>query len=258
MRLRELVATQPVMEGGHAFKDPATQKPLTKQDATTEQAQATVRALEKRLGIPLFKNLTGSSMYANKTTGDADVNLDPADYIDVDPNADAKTEQNRFREWLTGKLRGAAFKDSEIRKTGDGLSVMAPIPDSNDFLQVDLDISEPGQGKFARWARRGEPAQGAKGAFRHILKSAIARTLNPNWKWSFKAGLFDEGTNQTLSRDPQEIAQLFFGASAQASDLDNIQNILKKLKSSHPEYYQTVIDRANEGIKKLGYDYQLG
>lgn len=257
MRFRELLATGHIMEGGHAFRDPATKRPLTKQDATTEQAQATVRALEKRLGIDLFKNLTGSAMYPGKTTGDADVNLDPVDYIDVDPSAEAKAEQNRFREWLTSRLMGAAFRDHEIRKTGDGLSVMAPIPGTDEFLQVDLDISEPGQGGFARWARRGEPAQGAKGAFRHIIKSAIARSINPNWKWSFKAGLFDEESGKTLSKDPDMIAKYFFGDSGQANDLDNIKSIMTKLKQTRPNIYQQVVDRANEGIEKLGHDYRV-
>lgn len=258
MWLREMLSRpQPVMEGGRAFKDPATNQPLTKQDATSEQAQATVRALEKRLGMDLFKNLTGSAMFPGKTTGDADVNLDPVDYIEVDPAADAKTEQNRFREWLTGKLMGAAFKDHEIRKTGDGLSVMAPIPGTDEFLQVDLDIAEPGQGEFARWMRRGEPGE-AKGAFRQVLQSAIARTLNPQWKWSFKAGLFDEESGKTLSKDPDSIAQYFFGKTGRAQDLDNIKSIMTRLKQTRPNIYDQIIDRANEGIAKLGYDYRLG
>lgn len=260
MLLREVFTptTQSIMEGGNAFKDPATKEPLTKQNASSEQAQATVAALEKRLKIPLLKNLTGSAIYKGKTTGDADVNLDPSEYIDTDPNADPKTEQNRFREWLTGQLKAAAFKDNEIKKTGDGLSVMAPIPGTKEFLQVDLDISEPGQGGFARWARRGEPGEGAKGAFRHILKSAIARSINPNWKWSFKAGLFDEESGQTLSKDPDGIARYFFGKTGKAQDLDNIKSILTKLKQTRPDIYQQVVDRANEGIANMKFDYRLG
>lgn len=258
MLLREVFGTPMavITEGGHAFKDPMTKEPLTKQNASSEQAQATVKALEKRLGIPLFKYLTGSAIYPGKTTGDADLNLDPADFIDIDPTAAPKTEQNRFREWLTGQLKKSAFKDSEIKKGGDGLSIMAPIPGTQEFLQVDLDIAEPGQGEFARWARRGEPGD-AKGAFRQILKSAIARTINPNWKWSFKAGLFDEESGKTLSKDPAKIAQLFFGKSAKASDLDNINTILKKLRATRPDMYQQIIDKANEGIANLKYDYRL-
>jgi hypothetical protein len=222
---------------------------------------ATVKALEKRLGIPLFKNLTGSAIYAGKTTGDGDVNLDPADFIELDPNEDAKIGQNRFREWLTGQLVKAGFREHEdFKKGGDGLTVKAPIPTTAgapEFLQIDLDIAEPNQGEFSRWARRGEPGQ-AKGAFRHILKSAIARAVNPSWKWSFKNGLFDEESNQTLSKRPDEIAKYFFGKTGKASDLDNIQTILAKLKQTRPDIYQAVVDKANDGIANMKYDYRLG
>ena len=249
-----------INEGGNAFKDPATKEHLTKQDASTEEVHATVKALEKRIGIPLFKNLTGSAIYAGKTTGDGDVNLDPADFIDLDPAEDPKTSQNRFREWLTGQLLKAGFKEHEdFKKGGDGLTVKAPIPTpgTNEFLQVDLDIGEPGQGEFSRWSRRGEPGQG-KGAFRHILMSGIARAVNPNWKWSFKAGLFDEESSKTLSRSPDEIAKYLFGKTAKATDLDNIQTILAKLKQTRADIYQAVVDKANDGIANMKYDYRLG
>lgn len=246
-----------LLEGGNAFKDPVTKQPLTKQDASTQEVHAAVKALEKRMGIPLFKHLTGSAIYANKSTGDGDVVLDPVDYIQVDPNEDAKANQNRFREWLTSKLLGAGFKDSEFKKGGDGLTVMAPIPNSKEFLQIDLDIAEPNEGKFSRWSKRGEPATGAKGAFRHILKSAIARAVNPNWKWSFKGGLVDDSTGQTVSKDPDQVAKLLLGKTAKASDLDNIQAILAKLKQARPEAYQEIVSKAQTGIANMKYDYKL-
>lgn len=260
MLLRELASIKPrgkiIIEGGNAFKDPVSKQPLTKQNATTEDVHAAVKALEKRMGIPLFKHLTGSAIYANKTTGDGDVVLDPVDYIKVDPNDDAKTNQNRFREWLTSKLLGSGFKDSEFKKGGDGLSVMAPIPGTKEFLQIDLDIAEPNEGKFSRWSKRGEPATGAKGAFRHILKSSIARAVNPNWKWSFKNGLVDDSTGQTLSKDPDQIAKYLLGKTGKASDLDNIQTILAKLKQANPEAYQEIIDKAQTGVTNMKYDYR--
>jgi hypothetical protein len=261
MLLRELASIKPrgkiIIEGGNAFKDPVSKKPLTKQDATTEEVHATVKYLEKRMGIPLFKYLTGSSIYPNKTTGDGDVVLDPVDFINVDPNDDLKASQNRFREWLSGKLRGSGFSDEDFKKGGDGLSVKAPIPGSDEFLQIDLDIAEPGEGEFSRWSKRGEPATGAKGAFRHILKSAIARAVNPNWKWSFKHGLVDDEVAQTLSKHPEKIAKYLFGKSGKASDLDNIQTILAKLKQTHPDAYQEIVGKAQTGVANMKYDYRF-
>jgi hypothetical protein len=255
MLIREVLAYSLVTEGGHAFKHPDG-SPRTKQNATTAEVDATLKALGKRIGIDLITMKTGSTIYPDKITGDGDTMLDPADFIKVDPKASAKETQNRFREWLTSKLLGAGVKDFEIKKQSDGITVEAPIPGTKETLQIDLDISEPGDGKFARWARRGEPGE-AKGVFRQILKSAIARTLNPNWKWSYKNSLFDEESGKTLSKDPDKIAQLMFGKTGQATDLDNIQTILAKLKQSRPNIYQQVIDKANEGIAKMGFEYKL-
>ncbi len=256
MYLREVLAYSLVTEGGHAFKHPDG-SPRTKQQATTSEVDATLKALGKRIGIDLISMKTGSTIYPDKITGDGDTMLDPADFIKVDPKAPAKETQNRFREWLTSKLVGAGFKDTiNIKKQSDGITVEAPIPGTDETLQIDLDISEPGDGKFARWARRGEPGE-AKGVFRQILKSAIARTLNPNWKWSYKNSLFDEESGKTLTKDPDKIAKLMFGKTGKASDLDNIQTIVVKLKQTHPDIYQTVIDKANEGIAKMGFEYRL-
>lgn len=49
MFLREVLAISVIREGGHAFKDAAKQ-PLTKQDATTVEVDATLKALGKRIG----------------------------------------------------------------------------------------------------------------------------------------------------------------------------------------------------------------
>lgn len=245
-----------ITEGGHAFKDPVSKKPLTKQNATTEEVHATVKSLEKRMEIPLFKHLTGSAIYPDKVTGDGDIVLDPVDFIKVDPNETAKQNQNRFREWLTSKLRGAGFKDGEIKNGGDGLTVMVTIPGTKEFLQIDLDIAEPNEGKFGRWSKRGEPGS-AKGAFRHILKSAIARAVNPNWKWSFKHGLVDDASGQTLSKDPAKIAKYLFGNTGQARDLENIQTIMAKLKQTRPNAYEEIVGKAQTGVTNMKYDFRF-
>ena len=85
-----LIRRIPINEGGHAFKDPTTKELLTKQNATTAEVDATLKALGSRLGIDLIKNKTGSTIYPNKITGDGDTNLDPTDFMKVDPSEDAK------------------------------------------------------------------------------------------------------------------------------------------------------------------------
>jgi len=247
----------PIAEGGHAFKDPATKELLTKQNATTAEVDATLKALGSRMGIDLIKHKTGSTIYPDKITGDGDTNLDPTDFMKVDPSEDTKTTMNKFREWLTSKLLGAGIQDTQIKKGGDGLAVMATIPGTDDYLQVDLDISTPGDGEFARWSRRGEPGKTAKGSFRHILKSAIARATNPNLKWSYKSGLVDEVTGEA-TKDPEAIAKKLFGEQGKKTDLDNIGAIMSALKTFRSDIADDVIATAQETVAKMKFDYKFG
>jgi hypothetical protein len=262
-----------IFEGGNEFKNTAGE-PTTIQNATTAQAQSVATALGKELNIPLHKYMSGSVIYQHASTGDVDTVLDPVDFIDVEQGDNAKAVQNKMRAWLGNKLQAAGYQELPKKQTvdapgkyykiaGDGLTVSVQVPGGSDWLQVDLDIAEPGEGKFSRWSRRGEPnAEGtpkderAKGAFRHILKSGIARAINPNWKWSYKNGLVDEESGKS-TKDPDAVAKAFFGDNGKASDLDNISTILKAFKASHPELYQGVVDKVNTGIANMKYNYRI-
>jgi hypothetical protein len=274
MLLREVLAPkQMVMEGGNEFKS-AAKVPMTKQNANEVEVGDAIKELGAELKLPLEKFKTGSIIYPHAETGDGDTVLDPADYIKVDPSLAPKAVQDQFRNWLAARLQKAGYKELAKNATidqpgryykiaGDGLTDCVQIPKSKEWIQIDLDIAEPGQGEFSRWSKRGEPnAKGtpkderAKGAFRHILKSGIARALNPNWKWSFKNGLVDDSTGEQI-KDADAVAKKFFGDSGKASDLDNITTILKKLKETHPEIYQDVVNKVNDGIANMKYNYRL-
>lgn len=276
MYLREVLArpaSRVVAEGGNEFKD-ASGVPTTKQNATEMDADAALRSLGKALKLPLEKYKTGSIIYPHAETGDADTVLDPADYIEIDPALAPKAVQDQFRAWLAARLQAAGYKELPKKASidvagkyykiaGDGLTASVEIPGLGEWLQVDLDIAEPSEGEFSRWSKRGEPnekgtlkANRAKGAFRHILKSGIARAINPDWKWSFKGGLVDEKTGEQ-TKNPAEVAKKLFGKTGQAADLDNISTILSKLKQTRPELYPDIVAKVNDGIAKMKYDYRL-
>lgn len=276
MYLREVLArtvNKVVAEGGNEFKD-ASGVPTTKQNATEMDAEAALRSLGQALKLPLEKYKTGSIIYPHTETGDADTVLDPADYIKVDPTLAPKAVQDQFRAWLALRLQAAGYKELPKKASidvagkyykiaGDGLTASVEIPGLGEWLQVDLDIAEPGEGEFSRWSKRGEPnekgtlkAGRAKGAFRHILKSGIARVINPDWKWSFKGGLVDEKTGEQ-TKNPAEVAKKLFGKTGQAADLDNISTILSKLKQTRPDLYPDIVTKVNDGIAKMKYDYRL-
>lgn len=261
-------------EGGNEFKNPEGIS-ATKQNASTDQAHAVVRMLEKELGMELMPYIAGSIIYQGAETGDADVVLDPSKYIKIDPEKPVKDTMNEFRAWLAQKLQQAGYRElpkkaavTEMSRyykiAGDGLTAMLPIPGTDEWFQLDLDIAEPGEGKFSLWSKRGEPNQPgtaksskAKGAYRHILLTTIASSLNPAWMWSFKSGLADRATKKSIAKDPAEIAKALFGPTGQATDLDNINAILQKFKSAHPDKYNDVIATVNAGLGKYNTEYRL-
>lgn len=274
-----------LIEGGNEFKYPDGSN-ATKQTASTEDVDAVLAALSKEIGIDLlakdlenrFKHKTGSAIYPGAETGDADTLLDPIEFIDVDKAAKAKDVQNQFRDWLGKKLQAAGYqfleKKASVEKlnkyykiSGDGLTASVQIPGTEEWLQVDLDIAEPGEGKFSVWSKRGEPnAPGtpkdarAKGAFRHILLSTIGSTIvspeHPQGiSWSFKNGLFDRASKEIITKDPNEVAKILINGTA--SDLDNIDTILAKFKQTNPGQYNDVVQRVNKGLENYKTQYKL-
>jgi hypothetical protein len=269
-----------LLEGGNEFKF-ADGSNATKQNATSDEAKAAVAALQKEIGIDLLSHIVGSIIYPHAETGDADTVLDPSDYIKYDNTKQSPKEaQDQLRVWLAQKLQKAGYQElprkSSIEQlgkfykiSGDGLTACVNLPGSQEWLQVDLDIAEPKGGKFSRWSKRGEPNEPgtpkdarAKGAYRHILKTEIAKSINPDWMWSFKNGLVSRSTGGAVMpdsdpKDPASISKALFGGKASANDLENIKTILSKFKQSHPEKYNDVIAKVNDGLVKYKTQYKL-
>lgn len=266
-----------ITEGGNEFKF-ADGTNATKQNATTDQAASALDVLGTQIGIDLQSRKAGSIIYPHAETGDADTVLDPVDFIKTSPDAAPKDIQNQFRSWLAAKLQQAGYTELPKKATiegpgkyykiaGDGLTAMVQLPGSQESLQVDLDIAEPGEGKFSTWSKRGEPNEPgtpkdarAKGAYRHILKTEIGRVLvsaeyPQGMSWSFKNGLLDRATNTIITKDPDEIAKILFGGTS--ADLDNIQSILTKFKQTHPDKYNDVVSKVNTGLEKYKTQYKI-
>lgn len=266
-----------LLEGGNEFKlDDGTN--ATKQNASSEEAKATAGALGKEIGIDLESRLGGSIIYPGAETGDADTILDPTDFIKVDKQAKPKDVQNEFREWLAQKLQQAGYTFLEKKATikqpskyykisGDGLTACVQVPGTKEWLQVDLDIAEPGEGEFSVWSKRGEPNEPgtpkdarAKGAYRHILLAAIGSVMvstdHPQGlSWSYKNGLIDRGTKEIITKNPNDVAKILFGGNA--ADLDNINTILAKFKQTHPGHYNEVIQKVNSGLESYKTKYRM-
>jgi LysM repeat protein len=264
-------------EGGNEFKY-ADGSNATKQNASTEEAQTALGTLGKEIGMDLQKVAAGSVIYPGAETGDADSVLDPADFVKIPDGMAPKDAQNKFRELLANKLQKAGYQElpkkavvdqpgKYYKIAGDGLTAMVSL--GQEWFQVDLDIAEPGEGKFSLWSKRGEPnAPGtpkdarAKGAFRHILLTEIGRVLvSPDHPeglgWSYKNGLIDRATKQAIpgGKDPDTIAKVLFNGNA--GDLDNITAILTKFRTAHPAQYAGVIEKVNSGLVNYKTQYKM-
>ena len=72
------------------------------------------------------------------------------------------------------------------------------------------------------------------------------------YKWSPTNGLVDRLTNQTVTKDPEEVAKTLLGDNATAQDLRSVETINNKIKSD-PNYENLVKD-AKEYFAKDGLE----
>jgi hypothetical protein len=87
-----------------------------------------------------------------------------------------------------------------------------------------------------------------RGMHRHVLLASIARAQN--YKYSYKNALIDPTTDQTITKNPNEIAKALLGPDATAVDIETTENILKKIRS-RPDY-ATLTAAARETLSKEG------
>lgn len=130
------------------------------------------------------------------------------------------------------------FRAGWIQLAGDSVHFRAPIKGDpkQGFVQTDFMFSaDP---VWQQWSMRGGlPDSPYKGMHRHILLASVAR--GQGLKYSYKNGLVDPETNQTITKDPTKIAVALLGRGARPVDLETTENILNKIKS-RPDYEQLV------------------
>ena len=87
-----------------------------------------------------------------------------------------------------------------------------------------------------------------RGMHRHVLLASIARAQN--YKYSYKNALIDPQTDQTITKNPTEIAKALLGPDAVAADIETTENILKKIRP-RPDY-DKLTAAARETLSKEG------
>ena len=236
----ETIGESILLEGGNIFKDPETKEPLTKRIAR-DDVDPTLAWVEKITGIP-HRDFKLGSTGIRSTSGDLDVAVNQAE---VD------------KEELYQKLVAWAQKnhpDDDVRqwvaKSGINVHFKTPIngDEAQGFVQTDLMFGDP---EFMKFALKGTGDNTPfKGADRMILMASIAKAKG--MKWSPTNGLVNRETNEPVSKQPNEVAELLLGKGATVDDLASVETIIAKLKGQ-PDF-DTLTADFKDNLAKRGME----
>ena len=224
-------------EGGNVFKDKKTGEELT-QRINQSDVLPTVEWLEQKLGLNLVDNMLGTTG-KKASSGDLD--------LGVDENEVSKDE-------LVAKLLTiSGISKDDVKKGGNNVHLKTPIAGdpNNGFVQTDFMFGDPEWMKFSM--QGGSHNSPYRGTHKHILLASIAKATKTEqspegMKWSYLNGLVDRATNQTISKDPQEIADILLGSGHTEKDLSNVEAIVNAIKNK-PNFDELVAE-ANETFSK--------
>ena len=206
-------------EGGNVFKNQDGSEATTR--IARDNVVPTVQWLEQLTGLNLVDNMLGTTG-KKESSGDLD--------LAVDATAISK-------DVLIQQLLNKGIDKVDIRKTGDSVHLKTPIlgDPSNGYVQTDFMFGNP---EWQRWSLRGA-GEGSpyKGVHRQVLMASIAKAQG--MKWSYKNGLVNRETNEVISQNPAEIAQLLVKGTP--ADLESVETIIAKIKT-RPDYEQLVVD----------------
>lgn len=222
-------------EGGNVFKAPAGE-PLT-QRINRDDVPATIKWIETVTGIAFPIEAWLGTTGRKSSSGDLDLAVD---------------EKAHTKESLIQTLLSNGVAKTDIKKSGDSVHVKAPIAGDPTlgFVQADLMFGDPGWQAFSM---TGAP-EGSKltGMSRHVILASIVSALHPGLKWSYKNGLVDRVTNQTVEngRTPKKLSEITGIPVAKLNTADDILDAVSK----RPNYEQ-LIAPARETLAKS--DIQL-
>jgi hypothetical protein len=212
-------------EGGNVFKDKEGNS-LTGR-INKADVEPTVRWLEDLTGLSLVDNMLGTTG-RKETSGDLDLAVDATKVT---------------KDTLVKILLAKGIPATDIKKSGDSVHLRTPINGQDGHVQTDFMFGEPKWQKFSM--QGGIEGSQYRGVHRQILLSSIAKALG--YKWSYKSGLMDRESNQTLpgGQDPATISRLL---GIPANKFNSFEDILSAIKS-RPDYSNLVKD-ARETLAK--------
>jgi len=208
-------------EGGNIFKA-ADGTPLT-QRINRDDVASTIKWVESVTGIAFpTENWLGTTG-RKSSSGDLDLAVD---------------ETKTTKEDLIKALLSKGVDAKDVKKSGDSVHVRAPIAGDpkNGFVQADLMFGDPAWQAFSM---SGAPEESKlTGMSRHVILASIVSALHPGLKWSYKHGLVDRVTNQTIE-DGRSAKKLSDVTGIPVAKLNTADDILDAV-SKRPDYDQLV------------------
>jgi hypothetical protein len=241
-------------EGGNQFKNPKTGEVLTKSIQQTD-VKPTVLWLEQLTGLPLLDNMLGSTGLRAES-GDIDLAVDKT-----------QTSKSRLygilKNWAESQdldpnlvIAGGTARDKKPTEY-ETMSFMAPVAGKPQlgFVQVDF-MFEPNI-EWARFAKRAAADTQYKDAVKHIILNSLGKASTnkkypQGYTWSGQYGLKDRATNELITTDPQEIAELILYPGATAKDLAGVEAVVTALQRDpqrDAKLAQARTDLAPKGIE---------
>ena len=231
--------------GGNVFKDEAG-NPLTKR-IDVKDVPTTIKWLEQITGLELSANALGSTgkpKAGTQNLGDLDLGVDantvgneaviamltkwcqqqkiPADQIINRPTNKKKNDPG--------------FNAGYIKNAGNQVHFRTPINGNpeNGFVQTDFMLMP--NLEFAKSVTGYAPGSNFKAADRAILynsigKATISKDFPQGVKFDWRTGLYNRMTNELVTSDLNEIAEILLGPGKNAKDLASVESTIGALRN---------------------------
>lgn len=237
-------------EGGNVFKDAAGNEETRRINQV--DVPTTIQWLEQITGLDFSEDKDENEIPTKwlgttgrkSSSGDLDLSVDDKS-ITKEILSDVLTRwalsQGIPAEQIRNRAKtkaAAAYSQGWIALSGDSVHFKTPINGNpqNGFVQTDFMFGDPKWQAFAM--KGGREGSQYIGMSRHIILASIVTAINPALKWSYKNGVVDRATNQTIEdgKDPRTLSKI---TGIPVSKLNSADDIIEAVKK-RPDYQQLV------------------
>lgn len=217
MYLRELTSRRvQIVEGGNVFK--SKEGEILTQRINQADVEPTVRFLEHITGLELVPHMLGTTG-KKPTSGDLDIGM-----------PEGVTKEDLVAKLSAWCAQNGIDPKTAVKKSGISVHFRSPIGGAQDRGHVQVDFMFIPNLDFAKFSMAADPQSQYKDANKHVVLSAVAK--HHGFKWSPTQGLISRTTNDVVSTNPDEIAQMLLGNGKNRGDLTSVEAVVNALEGN--------------------------